>query len=389
MSYKSQDIINFLDSILAEAGTTADGEPNKLKNEPSQDPGEEFEDLEDDLGYDEDDMDTDSEFSDDDFEDEDEEDEDEEDEIIEMASTMVDAILLEQDNKYQEYFRGVMKKHGFNTLTQMRDDQKKAFFKDVKSGWNKVGENFVDVTKTHRPVTAGWSKEDKRGVQQTLKSTYGAETKPGAGRGRTVRAWHPTKGHRNLMPTGGMPKFTVKRDKHLSNEAKLYEDYEEYFRNMMKDNDIKNIDDLSDEEKKDFFNKVDAGWKSKEEKGVSEQTTSRKSIKEQMEDAYRKYFKYMLEKCEIYDLKKLSEEDRVQFYSLVNEAFVIFHLNEQMQRPGAPIENPMSPHQNMLGAMRRRLRPEEKLGWAGSRKAMQQAGKAGGMTYSSTPSPRV
>jgi hypothetical protein len=325
MSYK-QDIINFLDSILAENGTTADGEPNKLKNAPDEIPEEEYEDLEDELGYDEDDMDSmagdvaGGEYD----EDEDEEDEDEENEVIEMASKMVDTLILEQDNRYQEYFRGVMKKHGFDTLTQMRDDQKKSFFKDIKRGWNGVKSESAD--------------------------------------------------------------------------------YEEYFKDMMKKNDIDKIEDLSDEKKKDFFNKVDAGWKSKEESGISElvykpgvgykkgilqgqgltpkerQKALGKSwsvlhpkstaptrtynvrgtgeilgqrlgkVKEQMMSAYKKYFYEMAENIGI-DVRELNEEERVEFYSLVNEAFVAFHLmdiNELMQKPGEGYEkglvNPQQKH---------------------------------------------
>ena len=234
MSYS--EVINFLDSILVEYGTTEDGEPNKIKNEPFNEPEKEAGALGDDLGdegeYDFDDMDDEySDYPDEygeegvyDDEDEDQEDEDEEDEddeIIEMAKQMVDAILLEQDNKYQEYFRSVMHKHGFDTLKGMRDEEKKAFFKDVKRGWSKVGEG--------------------------------------------------------LQGPGGKFGF----------------EGEDGYKGLMGEDD-----------------------NSSEEKG---------SIKESMMNAYKKYFYKMAENIGI-DINKLNEKERVEFYSLVNEAFVAFHL---------------------------------------------------------------
>jgi hypothetical protein len=116
---------------------------------------------------------------------------------------------------------------------------------------------------------------------------------------------------------------------------------------MMKKHDIKNITDLKGDEKKDFFKKVNAGWKSKEE------------MKEAIVyEEYKKYFTFMIEECGIEDFDTLSETEQVEFYALVNEAFQI--MNELMQKPGAPMSNPMSTYGNMIDKMKNQLRPERK-----------------------------
>ena len=68
--------------------------------------------------------------------------------------------------------------------------------------------------------------------------------------------------------------------------------YKEYFQKMMDDAGIKSIGDLSDEEKKKFFSKVDAGWKSKDET-VNESVYLSESVSSEVSKIYKLCVKQM------------------------------------------------------------------------------------------------
>jgi hypothetical protein len=140
-----------------------------------------------------------------------------------------------------------------------------------------------------------------------------------------------------------------KKVKESKENTIISEDYKEYFKSMMKKHDIKNISDLEGDKKKEFFKKVNAGWKSKEE------------MKEDVlvYEQYKKYFTYMLDQCGIEDFGTLTETEQAEFMSLVNEAFQT--MNELMQKPGAPITNPMSGYGNMIDKMKNQVRPERRV----------------------------
>jgi hypothetical protein len=283
---KEITVDDIIDLAEAELEGAEEGEPNEMKNAPSQNPDEQMKRLEDDLTGNSIDLD---EEPDDEDDYPDEYDEkglvsqmpDESGEAI--ASEMVDATLLEQDSAYQTYFRGVMKKHGIKGIRGLSAEKRSVFFKDVSAGWRsrkKVKEEGKEILKSKEEIT-------------------------------------------------------------------ISEDYKEYFKSMMKKHDVKNITDLKGDEKKDFFKKVNAGWKSKEE--MKEAIVYKE---------YKKYFAFMMNECGIEDFEALTETEQAEFYALVNEAFVI--MNDQMQRPGAPISNPMSTYGNMIDKMKNQLRPERK-----------------------------
>jgi hypothetical protein len=258
-------IDEIIDLIEAELDGSEEGEPNKLKNIPNQNPEEELDSVEDDIRGNSANLD----------EEPDEED-DYPDQYDEMgiASEMVDRTVLEQDSAYQTYFRGVMKKHGIKGIRGLNKEKRSEFFKDVSAGW-----------------------KSRKKVKE-------------------------------------------------SEEIVVSEDYKTHFKSMMKKHGVKNIKDLKGAKKKDFFNKIDASWKSVKEGD------------EILFQEYKKYFTFMLEECGIEDFGALTEVEQAEFMGLVNEAFQT--MNELMQKPGAPIENPMSAHANMLDTMKNRLRPERR-----------------------------
>jgi hypothetical protein len=132
--------------------------------------------------------------------------------------------------------------------------------------------------------------------------------------------------------------------------------YQTYFRGVMKKHGATDIKHMSSETKRAFFKDVSAGWKSR--KKVKEE-----SVKIVSEDTlykeYKKYFTYMLEQCGIEDFNALTEVEQAEFMSLVNEAFQT--MNELMQKPGAPITNPMSGYGNMIDKMKNQVRPERRV----------------------------
>lgn len=183
--------------------------------------------------------------------------------------------------------------------------------------------------------------------------------------------------------------------------------YQAYFRGVMKKHGVTQIKTMSPEKKKEFFKDVSNGWRSR--KKVKEQTdrgmkmgltpsvsrqahagpnkgnarelnpppkgshsqvgreTSGSLDESQLYEEYKKYFQFMLDECGIEDFSELSETDQAEFMGLVNEAFLT--MNELMQKPGAPIENPMSPHANMLDTLKNRMQ-------AGRRQQQMAAAKA-------------
>lgn len=345
MSY-TDDVIDLIERALEGAD---EGEPNQMKNAPSQDADKQLSAVEDDLTGPDVDLDE---------EPDDEDDYPDEYDEKGIASEMVDRTLLDQDNAYQAYFRTVMKKHDIKGIRGLSSEKRSTFFKDVSSGWKNHKDN-------HKKV-----KESKKIV--------------------------------------------------------VSEDYKTHFKSMMKKHGVKRITDLEGAEKKAFFNKVDASWKSVKEqmmqkpgegyeKGIlqskrppmtsgekamrarkmgktlsgliagkdkphrfysvrGKQLLGRKpgQVKEQEAyDDYKKYFEYLMDQCEIDDFSLLTEDDQAEFYVLVNEAFqlgdALEEISEQMQRPGAPITNPMDPRANV----KPRAKPE-RLSRAGAAKAMSQ-----------------
>lgn len=286
MSY-TDDVIDLIERALEGAD---EGEPNQMKNAPSQDASKQLSAVEDDLTGPDVDLD----------EGPDEEDDypDEYDEKG-IASEMVDRTLLDQDNAYQAYFRTVMKKHDIKGIRGLSSEKRSTFFKDVSSGWKNHKDNHKKVKESVEISKDVIYEEYKKYFEYMMEQCEINDF--------------------SLLTEYEQAKFYVLVNEafQLGDEMLMYEDYKAYFKSMMKKDDIKDISTLSDDEKKSFFKKVNAGWKSKEEVG------------------------------------------------------------EQMQKPGAPIANPMSPHQNLMGVMRRGLRPEERKEWrADAAKATKRSGTA-------------
>jgi hypothetical protein len=54
----------------------------------------------------------------------------------------VPAIMDEDDTKYQEYFRGMLKKHGYDSPADIPDDKKDDFFNAVDAGYKAKDEEW-------------------------------------------------------------------------------------------------------------------------------------------------------------------------------------------------------------------------------------------------------
>jgi hypothetical protein len=147
--------------------------------------------------------------------------------------------------------------------------------------------------------------------------------------------------------------------------------YQTYFRGVMLKHGIKGIRGLSKEKRSVFFKDVSAGWR--KHKKVKESVEVKEDGNEILYEQYKKYFEFMMEECGIEDFGALSEVEQAEFMSLVNEAFQT--MNELIQKPGAPIENPMSAHANMLDTMKNQLRPERRARQVAAIKAMRPGKK--------------
>ena len=53
-----------------------------------------------------------------------------------------DASASADDIKYQEYFRGMLKKHGYDSPADIPDDKKDEFFKSVDAGYQAKDESW-------------------------------------------------------------------------------------------------------------------------------------------------------------------------------------------------------------------------------------------------------
>jgi hypothetical protein len=216
-----------------------EGEPNELQNEPDQNPEDELEKIDADLGGDEGEELEDYEMG------EEPEGEPEPEDVEEMANQMVDTILLDQDNAHQAYFRTVMKKHNIKGIRGLSSEKRSAFFKDVSAGWRK-----------HKKV--GEALEADAAVGYQVKEQY-----------------EDYKQYFNyLAEQCGIDDMSALKEEDLAQfyglvfEAyevgMLYEGYKDLFKSLL-DKEGKGIKDMSSDEKKSFFNKVDVAWKSKEE----------------------------------------------------------------------------------------------------------------------------
>jgi len=86
------------------------------------------------------------------------------------------------------------------------------------------------------------------------------------------------------------------------------ETYKEFFKKMMDKEGIDSINDLSDEKKKSFFNKIDSLWKGKNE--------SKSHLKETGE--YQVFFKRMMDREGVTTLKDLSIDKKKDFFRKVS-----------------------------------------------------------------------
>ncbi len=83
------------------------------------------------------------------------------------------------------------------------------------------------------------------------------------------------------------------------------EKYKEFFKSMMDKEGIKSPNDLSDDKKKEFFNKVDSMWKGKNE-----------SLQEKGE--YFKFFKRMMNEEGVSSISQMSHDKKSSFFSKVS-----------------------------------------------------------------------
>ena len=58
---------------------------------------------------------------------------------ISELNTMVDSYLdgIVNENSYQDFFKGMLKKYGVKSPMQLPPDKKAKFYTDVKAGWSK------------------------------------------------------------------------------------------------------------------------------------------------------------------------------------------------------------------------------------------------------------
>jgi len=98
--------------------------------------------------------------------------------------------------------------------------------------------------------------------------------------------------------------------------------YQLFFRDMMKKHGLDSIKRLPPEKKRAFFNDVKKSWRSKK---VKEQVFGFDIDDKILFEEYKKYFKYIMEKCGISDLREISEEDAAELFALTNEGFLLVH----------------------------------------------------------------
>jgi len=113
--------------------------------------------------------------------------------------------------------------------------------------------------------------------------------------------------------SGGGDELDDADDNHVASQLESIlreEEYKAFFKSMLDKEGINSIKDLSDEKKKEFFNKVDSMWKSK---------TESYSLNEKGE--YQLFFKRMMDQEGITSIGQLSPDEKSAFFSKISSGW--------------------------------------------------------------------
>jgi hypothetical protein len=139
------------------------------------------------------------------------------------------ARLLREKGEYRAFFQQTLAQYGATTPRQLDPQQRKEFFQKVNSAWK---------SKSEEKVEAGIHDNDVKRALGVKEIKTQLETILG-----------------NFMATKG-----------LNEEG----DYSTFFKAILNRYGVDSPEDLPEDKKKEFFDAVNAGWKSQEEEAVSE-----------------------------------------------------------------------------------------------------------------------
>ena len=311
-----------IDLIENEIGGEEDGEPNKIKNIPSQEPKEMVKRVEDDI------------IGDVNF------DEDEPDEDVTgvgISNEMVDTTLLDQDNAYQAYFRTVMKKHNIEGIRGLSPDKRSAFFKDVSAGWRskkKVKESVEEDRLNKKLLHKGAVHKKSRRRSRAIGGAYGSQKRMSDSEKRLR--------NKIAIEKSGKPwktSFKSEQDRgaHARRRYEHGKDRDKYERALKRGETDKFLRQVSG---KGGVSKGKAAtsYPYKRSQSIpsrpgplSSYPLKRSGTTKEDFEQYKIFCNYMMEQCGINDLTTLSEKELGNFFTLANEAFIM--INELTQTP--------------------------------------------------------
>jgi hypothetical protein len=106
------------------------------------------------------------------------------------------------------------------------------------------------------------------------------------------------------------------------NESKKQEEYSKFFKAKLAEYNVESPADLSEEDKKDFFNKIQYGWIA----GVGAKHDDKDLMEKQalsLKDDYENYFREKMKDYDIESITDLSKEDKKEFFNDVNDGWIV------------------------------------------------------------------
>ena len=172
---------------------------------------------------------------------------------------------LVEDNEYQAFFKKALEKAG-KSIPNMSDEEKKAFFNKIDASWNGRGEkkeSCGDINESPKPIEIKVAKFLNK-LLMIYGNNYNLAVRKSSGdiRKFLINQIQNEFGYQDFLSNPALDKYIFSESIHED------KDYQAFFKNALEKSG-KSIPEMSDEEKKEFFNKIDAAWNGKGEKKES------------------------------------------------------------------------------------------------------------------------
>jgi hypothetical protein len=171
---------------------------------------------------------------------------------------------------YQKFFQAKLKKYGVKSPSELDDDKKKKFFDEVEKGWKAKDESTIYEAKEKLyPMWSMYQNHivDWKDFYKGAKDTGGYNKDFEKKYGKILMFPHIEDALKRTKTYDQFIKFIKQFENVDEAEQKSgdQEAYQKFFQAKLKKYKVKSPSELSDEDKKKFFDEVEKGWKGKDE----------------------------------------------------------------------------------------------------------------------------